>query len=454
MATGVAANAGTARPQSWLVFALGPYVMCASALDVEGIVTPPQAIARVPFAPDYALGAFLFRGSTAAAISLRKKLGMPELEHPETSPFVVARIGDAVVAFSVDEVRDVLDENDLEWRNLPSSLAGGLFDRLAMREGSLILQTTFAALRDAEVDLAPVPGWLPPRNETELSQAGAALLPAANAPATAEERAVAETRATAVSKRETVPNAEAKIERPAFPSGQRASIGGQRQRVETRKTATPLVTAAGRPNAAPEERASFPQHRSVALPPALPAAPRPPHVPSTESQYDECARDSEGTRHDFTGAGETARPRRERGTRRLALVGACGVGVLLAALYAVLPVSSRQGTTVSSTLPSVPSSGTSASASSAPLSGDMVASVGRLVSPTESAASGNPDQRGAAPRAATPRTRRMHTVVRGETLWAIAKKEAGDPFRYPELARLSDIANPDLIRPGEVVRIR
>jgi len=46
-----------------------------------------------------------------------------------------------------------------------------------------------------------------------------------------------------------------------------------------------------------------------------------------------------------------------------------------------------------------------------------------------------------------------HRVVRGDTLWDIAKHYLGDPFRYPQLARLSRIRNPDLIYPGDVVTI-
>ncbi len=47
-----------------------------------------------------------------------------------------------------------------------------------------------------------------------------------------------------------------------------------------------------------------------------------------------------------------------------------------------------------------------------------------------------------------------HIVVKGDTLWAIAKRYINDPFRYPELARLSKIKNPDLIYPGDRVLIR
>lgn len=47
----------------------------------------------------------------------------------------------------------------------------------------------------------------------------------------------------------------------------------------------------------------------------------------------------------------------------------------------------------------------------------------------------------------------IHLVVKGDTLWAIAKRYVNNPFRYPELARLSKIKNPDLIYPGNRVRI-
>jgi len=47
----------------------------------------------------------------------------------------------------------------------------------------------------------------------------------------------------------------------------------------------------------------------------------------------------------------------------------------------------------------------------------------------------------------------IHIVVKGDTLWDIAQRYIHDPYRYPELARLSNIKNPDLIYPGDRVRI-
>ena len=47
----------------------------------------------------------------------------------------------------------------------------------------------------------------------------------------------------------------------------------------------------------------------------------------------------------------------------------------------------------------------------------------------------------------------IHIVVKGDTLWDISAKYLGNPFRYPELAKLSRINDPDLIYPGDLIRI-
>lgn len=46
-----------------------------------------------------------------------------------------------------------------------------------------------------------------------------------------------------------------------------------------------------------------------------------------------------------------------------------------------------------------------------------------------------------------------YTVVKGDTLWHIAKRFLGDGARYQEIANLNNINNPDLIYPGQVFKI-
>lgn len=47
----------------------------------------------------------------------------------------------------------------------------------------------------------------------------------------------------------------------------------------------------------------------------------------------------------------------------------------------------------------------------------------------------------------------IHIVVKGDTLWAIAEHYVKDPYKYPKLAELSKIRDPDRIYPGNRVRI-
>lgn len=55
---------------------------------------------------------------------------------------------------------------------------------------------------------------------------------------------------------------------------------------------------------------------------------------------------------------------------------------------------------------------------------------------------------------AAPSSKRIiHIIVKGDTLWHIAKHYIHNPYKYPQLAKLSKIKNPDLIYPGNKVII-
>ena len=47
-----------------------------------------------------------------------------------------------------------------------------------------------------------------------------------------------------------------------------------------------------------------------------------------------------------------------------------------------------------------------------------------------------------------------YTVKTGDNLWLIAKTQLGDGKKYREIAELNGIANPDLIYPGQVLRLK
>jgi len=48
---------------------------------------------------------------------------------------------------------------------------------------------------------------------------------------------------------------------------------------------------------------------------------------------------------------------------------------------------------------------------------------------------------------------RVYVVKKGDTLWAISKRFTGNPFNYPQVAKENNIKNPDLIFPGQEIRL-
>lgn len=47
----------------------------------------------------------------------------------------------------------------------------------------------------------------------------------------------------------------------------------------------------------------------------------------------------------------------------------------------------------------------------------------------------------------------IYVVVKGDTLWSISERFTGNPFNYPRIAGENRIANPDLIFPGQKIRL-
>jgi chemotaxis signal transduction protein len=374
----------------WLVFRLGDHVMCASALDVEGIIQRPKAMVKLPAMPDYAVGAFLFRDRSTAAISLRRKLKVQQGEDCATGPFIVTRIRDALVAFWVDEAKDVIEEKDADWRPMPAMLAGGLFERFAVRERELVLQTSFAALLKAKVkveSLAILVG----------THAAADVVP--DRPPRPPEASRTETA-------------------PCFAPQEKL-----------RFTPAPSVSAA-LANQPPKVSRTIDTRRN-----ARPTAPRPHAVARTMAPR----RDPSKVAVAMTSRHEPEAGRKAPSLRYWLAAAGGAVAAIAVILHGHLPGPSR------AVLPgpaSFAQAGLPPEREQAPL----------IKADPAKPLLENPVAKADAIPAAKPASR-IHVVIRGDTLWDLAKKHVGDASRYPELATVSSIHNPHLIHPGDVVRI-
>ncbi|WP_255301533.1 LysM peptidoglycan-binding domain-containing protein [Bacillus sp. AFS040349] len=53
----------------------------------------------------------------------------------------------------------------------------------------------------------------------------------------------------------------------------------------------------------------------------------------------------------------------------------------------------------------------------------------------------------------TPSKPKTHTVVKGDTLWAIARNYYNDPYKWDEIAKANDVKDPRKLQIGKVLRL-
>jgi len=76
-------------------------------LNVQEIIRPVD-ITRVPNAPAFVEGVINLRGRIVPVVDLRKRFNLPARERDKNSRIIVVELGDKIVGFMVDAVRQVL----------------------------------------------------------------------------------------------------------------------------------------------------------------------------------------------------------------------------------------------------------------------------------------------------------------------------------------------------------
>jgi len=519
---------------SWLVFRLGAHTMCASTLDVEGIIEP-KPTTPLPFTPEHVLGSFMFRGRVATAISLRKKLRVREGKDSAKGPFIVARIGDELAAFWVDEVKDVMGEHNVAWQPMPDMLQSRVFDCYTLAREELVLHTSFASLLAAEIEGIPeqwrsrpeedsagvaagVPGAAgaqaaavdspdrgpersaeetaassPPESASAKPEAAAAVEPtethdAGGAPKDSPPAGVAGGTARAVpplasrpvagTRRGETPGIGSTAKRTHVPRGPGADSPASDRRAHTARAGADVEPREKRRRVIEGSGHSAPPETVMRA--STGAEPDSEAMPSREPLPGHARREH---RAGHPPVRVDPQPASAEGGRRSRLAAGLALAAvaLLVVIFALWPDrrteapperadNRAQGRVVAEpaprpAAPSVlpdPASGTAAAEK--PADATRIATVETETLSLTIERPAKPDARAGGAGAAAPASTSaggqatpgtiVHVVVRGDTLWHIAKKYLGNPFRYPELVRLSGIRNPNLIHPGDVVRIR
>lgn len=101
------ARTGEPAGGEYLTFALGSEHYGVDILRVREI-RGLDAVTRLPEAPPWVLGVINLRGAVIPVVDLRRKLGLPEVEHGEFTVMIVLDVDGRTVGAVVDGVEDVV----------------------------------------------------------------------------------------------------------------------------------------------------------------------------------------------------------------------------------------------------------------------------------------------------------------------------------------------------------
>ena len=82
-----------------------------------------QECTPVPLTPPIVTGLLNLRGQIVLAIDLRERLGLFEQSIEKSNTNIVARIGDGLLSFVVDELFDILSLDNAQFEHLPGTMS-------------------------------------------------------------------------------------------------------------------------------------------------------------------------------------------------------------------------------------------------------------------------------------------------------------------------------------------
>lgn len=124
---------------------------CKYAIGLKDLVEVKEGSALLSKSIDEgSLGRIAFRGDTIPLLDIKKRLGLStDVVHDAGS--VVVRVGEAIVAFSVDTVEGVMEVygNQIPFPDVMLQ-EKGVFPLIYMREGKFVFSLNLAALFDRD----------------------------------------------------------------------------------------------------------------------------------------------------------------------------------------------------------------------------------------------------------------------------------------------------------------
>lgn len=404
------ANTHTPATTAWLIFRIGQVSCAVPTLSVETLLPPPAHLTAAPGADAGRPGLFHHGTETIAVVDLRHRFG---IEAPDRGRgrLLLTRVGGRGYGLWVDEVVGLADSGQVKPAPLPPELPHNLFTQALLHRGEIVLCSDPARLL-AMRDAGRLPHLAQPPAAADATPETPATTPPEppSTPPVATPPPLRQPPATAPPRPAPRPPPPPAVPKPAPTPPPRPPHG------ET-PPPPPAAAAPGNGIAAPP-----PSPRPIAPPPEPVAAPPPP--PGSDG--------------------------RRRALLLLLLALLAGGSWFAADRWLAVPPAVPHP--AAAPTPTLIASGRGVQVERTGHEVTLVIDRAKALGTPHAATP--PAPASAAPRPAPPKPRvYIHTVVKGDTLWAIARHYLNDPWRYSELARLSHIKDPDLIYPGDRVRI-
>ncbi|MDQ1362735.1 MAG: hypothetical protein QG652_595 [Pseudomonadota bacterium] len=441
-----------------LVFRIGPVLCCAPALAIEAVIMPP-IIHKPPGNDHNHPGVFRHTSGMVSVVDLRQRFGVDEKDRAAPGRMVVVEISGGHGGFLVDEIIDVMQWPQQGWGALPALVPREVFKRTLLLNNHIHLYADFEDLfkfRESGYLRAHIAALVEKHKQTGEKN---------KAPETPLTQAVS-----------SQSPAELQITQPDPTKATSNTVV-----TETRPVQTPWT------NTSPERRAATASHKKPEsdlkpMPSATANLRRHDDViPGLQIKIPAFIAPSIEMPATVNGNNKVSerneKPPMEQHARVDAASGKLIIVALAIAMLAIIslvvtsfnkpeiktadqpePVTSQAEQTpdVVETKPDQDyQASITQDADGIVITIDTASED--LLKPQPANEPTNEKQPAAspivAPTSAPEEKTIVHIVVKGDTLWAIANRYVRDPWRYPELAKLSNIKNPHRIYPGNRVKI-
>ncbi len=133
--------------ESVLLFRVGKVGCCADVTDIFALIRLPE-FTQIPLAPRQVVGLFNYRSHVVPGISLHPYLGVRKGRTPDAGYVIMSKVDGELMGFWGDEILDIIDPAEEDWRPVPIHARIPFCDRVLLRNEGLYIHIPFDRLTD------------------------------------------------------------------------------------------------------------------------------------------------------------------------------------------------------------------------------------------------------------------------------------------------------------------